>query len=81
MPISRRRQSPGREATGAASFVEPALPSPARGDPSGWIVTDDGPRRVPVTDAEVAVFEAWFGDVFDEIFLASPDKAKRGGRG
>jgi hypothetical protein len=23
---------------------------------------------VPVTDAEIAVFEAWFGDLFDEFF-------------
>jgi len=25
-------------------------------------------RRLPVTDAEVDVFEAWFGDLFDELF-------------
>ena len=30
--------------------------------------TDDWPERVPVTSAEVDVFEAWFGDVFDELF-------------
>jgi len=23
---------------------------------------------MPVTEAEVDVFEAWFGDVFDELF-------------
>lgn len=44
----------------------------ARHDLSDWIVTDDWPERVPVTQAEVAVFEAWFGDVFDELF---PDTA------
>jgi len=26
------------------------------------------PERIPVTDAEVDVFEAWFGDLFDELF-------------
>ena len=33
-----------------------------------WRVADDWPARVPVTDAEVDVFEAWFGDLFDELF-------------
>ena len=33
-----------------------------------WTVTDDWPKDVPVTDAEIAVFEAWFGDLFDELF-------------
>jgi hypothetical protein len=35
---------------------------------STWTVTDDWPERVPVTSVEVDVFEAWFGDVFDELF-------------
>ena len=26
------------------------------------------PERIPVKDAEVDVFEAWFGDLFDELF-------------
>ena len=33
-----------------------------------WTVTDDWPDRVPITDAELDVFEAWFGDLFDELF-------------
>ncbi|HTT99740.1 MAG TPA: hypothetical protein VMF58_16950 [Rhizomicrobium sp.] len=37
-------------------------------DPSAWTVTDDWPDRVPITDAELDVFEAWFGDLFDELF-------------
>jgi hypothetical protein len=41
---------------------------PARHDLSNWTVTDDWPERIPVTDAEVDVFEAWFGDLFDELF-------------
>jgi hypothetical protein len=28
-------------------------------------VTDDWPDEVPVTEAEIEVFEAWFGDLFD----------------
>jgi hypothetical protein len=37
-------------------------------DPSTWTVTDDWPENVPVTEAEIEVFEAWFADLFDELF-------------
>jgi hypothetical protein len=37
-------------------------------DPSTWTVRDDWPEEVPVTDAEIEVFETWFGDLFDELF-------------
>jgi hypothetical protein len=33
-----------------------------------WIVTDDWPEHVPVSEAEVEVFEAWFGELLDELF-------------
>ena len=33
-----------------------------------WVVTDDWPKDVPVTETEIDVFEAWFGDLFDELF-------------
>jgi hypothetical protein len=33
-----------------------------------WAVTDDWPEDVPVTEAEIDVFEAWFGELFDELF-------------
>jgi hypothetical protein len=39
-------------------------------------VTDDWPDPVPVTEAEIEVFERWFGDLFDELFdpdAGSPD--------
>jgi hypothetical protein len=41
-------------------------PTPA--DPTTWTVTDDWPEDVPVTEAEIEVFEAWFGDLFEELF-------------
>ncbi|NJL50271.1 MAG: hypothetical protein HC909_00660 [Blastochloris sp.] len=41
---------------------------PPKHDLSTWTVIDDWPDPVPVTDAEVAVFERWFGDLFDELF-------------
>jgi len=37
-------------------------------DPIEWTVTDDWPEDVPATEAEIEVFEAWFGDLFDELF-------------
>ncbi len=46
----------------------PRIGRPVKHDLAAWIVTDDWPDRVPVTDAEVDVFEAWFGDLFDELF-------------
>jgi len=41
---------------------------PVRHDLIGWRVIDDWPERVPVTEREVDVFEAWFGDILDELF-------------
>jgi len=41
---------------------------PARQVRSQWTVKDDWPDEVPVTEAEIEVFEAWFGDLFDELF-------------
>jgi len=49
----------------------PRLGRPVKYDVETWRVVDDWPARVPVTDAEVDVFEAWFGDVFDELFGSS----------
>jgi hypothetical protein len=46
----------------------PRLGRPVKHDVETWRVGDDWPARVPVTDAEVDVFEAWFGDLFDELF-------------
>ncbi len=41
---------------------------PPKHDLSTWIVTDDWPAHIPVTEAEVDMFEAWFGDLFAELF-------------
>ena len=41
---------------------------PLKHDLSSWTVTDDWPHPVPVTEAEIEVFEQWFGDLFDELF-------------
>jgi hypothetical protein len=48
----------------------PALPGHRRARRASvtLTVTDNWPEDVPVTDAEIAVFEAWFGRLFDELF-------------
>jgi hypothetical protein len=53
-------------------YVLPA-PWPRRGRPvkhdvETWRVIDDWPQPVPVTQTEIDVFEAWFGDLFNEFF-------------
>ncbi|MET4262018.1 hypothetical protein ABIC09_006992 [Bradyrhizobium sp. S3.12.5] len=40
----------------------------AKRTPVTWTVTDDWPKDEPVAEAEISVFEAWFGDLFDELF-------------
>ncbi len=44
---------------------------PPKRDLSTWMVTDDWPDPVPVTAAEIEVFERWLGDLFDELFGSS----------
>jgi hypothetical protein len=46
----------------------PRLGRPIKHDLETWTVTDEWPDPVPITDAELDVFEAWFGDLFDEFF-------------
>jgi hypothetical protein len=52
-------------------YARPRAPRPGRPAPehtTGWTVKDDWSEDVPVTEAEIEVFEAWFGDLFDELF-------------
>ncbi|MBT1517299.1 hypothetical protein KIP88_44055 [Bradyrhizobium sp. SRL28] len=46
----------------------PRAGRPPKHDLADWTVTVDWPDRVAVTDAEVDVFEAWFADLFDDLF-------------
>ena len=43
---------------------------PPKYDLSTWTVAEDWPERVPITEAEVEVFERWFADLFDELLGA-----------
>jgi len=46
----------------------PRIGRPPRLDVQSWTVTDDWVDPVPITNAELSVFESWFGDLFDELF-------------
>jgi len=46
----------------------PRIGRPPKHDVEAWTVTDDWTDPVPISDAELDVFEAWFGDLFDELF-------------
>lgn len=35
-------------------------------------ITDDWPDIVPITEAEVRIIEAYFGDILDELFGPLP---------
>jgi hypothetical protein len=84
MSKTRAFRSPdrrGRAKTGALpsdlyAYAE-ARPSPRIGRPpkhdlTTWTVSDDWPDPIPVTEAEIEVFERWFGDLFDELFGPTP---------
>ena len=68
--MSRRRASVG--VLPDDLYIEPAprprIGRPPKHDVDTWTVMDDWPNHVPIADAELDVFEAWFGDLFDELF-------------
>ena len=49
-------------------LVAPVRPGRRRAkrDRTTLTVTDNSTEDVPVTEAEIAVFEAWFGELFEE---------------
>ena len=70
-PSSRRCRPAGSLPDDLHDYAR--LPAPRSGrppkhDPETWTISDDGPEKIPVTSAEVDLFEAWFGDLFDELF-------------
>ena len=73
-PRKSRRQKVAADAALPDDLYDYARPParrvgrPALEDTTTWTVTDDWPDEVPITEAEIEVFEAWFGDLFDELF-------------
>jgi hypothetical protein len=94
MPAQRRRAPRGRPRYTAPRALPDNLydynddPAPAVGrrrnpspdvfDVENLPVIDDWPERVPVTVAEVDIFERYFGDVLDRLFgpIDDPDIGK-----
>ena len=78
---SRRGKRPptaSEQLTELLGYPWPFPGRPPKHDLSTWTVTDDWPDPVPVAQAEIEVFERWFGDLFDELFdpdIGSPDAA------
>ena len=69
--VSSRRRPAGSLPDDLYDYIQPPAPRPGRPpkhDPEAWTISDDGPEKIPVTSAEVDLFEAWFGDLFDELF-------------
>ena len=56
----------------ARTTPPPRVGRPINDDLSDWRVIDDWPDEVPVTPEEVDVFEAWFGDILEELFGPKP---------
>lgn len=69
-PNSRRVRTPtaSEQLEALLGYPWPFPGRPPKHDLSTWTVTDDWPDPVPVTQAEIEVFEQWFGDLFDELF-------------
>ena len=70
-PRLRGTRLPGSLPDDLYDYLQPAVRRrgrPAKKDRPEWTVTDDWPDEVPITEAEIEVFEAWFGDLFDELF-------------
>ncbi len=74
MPRSSRNPTPtiSGQLESLLGYAWPFPGRPPKHDLSTWAVTDDLPGHVPVTEAEIEVFERWFADLFDELFGPTP---------
>lgn len=64
------RFAPGRLPDDLYTYAETRPPRRrTRSSPvsTPMIVTDDWPEYIPVTEAEIAVFDAWFRDILEEL--------------
>jgi hypothetical protein len=50
---------------------------PSKHDLSTWTVTDDWPEHIPVSEAEIDLFERWFGDFSTSCSGPSNDAIRR----
>jgi hypothetical protein len=69
--FSARAASSGSAPNDLYDYAKPVvhrIGRPTRTVDSGWTVNDDWPDEVHISQAEIEVFEAWFGDLFDKLF-------------
>lgn len=63
----------GAGQSGLYDYLRPVAPTGRqRGAEDPITITDDWPEIVPITEAEVRIIEAHFGDVLDELFGPLP---------
>lgn len=88
MSVQRRRRSaPQTLPDGLYDYADDPAPrrnpshdsSPPVFDVSKLPVIDDWPEEVPVTEAEINVFERYFGDVLDRLFCPQESKPQNDG--
>ena len=66
-PLRQHKPSASEQLEALLGEPWPFLGRPPKHDVASWRVSDDWPEKVPVTEAEITVFDAWFGDFFDEL--------------
>ena len=75
-PERRGRAKTGALPSNLYAYVgvqpSPRIGRPPNHDLTTWTITDDWPDPIPVTEAEIAMFEQWFGNLFDELFGPNP---------
>ncbi|WP_436283598.1 hypothetical protein [Rhizobium sp. LjRoot258] len=75
-PKRRGRATNGALPNDLYSYAEvrplPRIGRPPKLEPETWTVTDDWSDPLPVTQAEIELFETWFGDFFGELFGPTP---------
>jgi hypothetical protein len=67
-PVLKPASTVSEQLEALLGYPWPFLGRPPKHDLSTWTVTDDWLGHVPVTAAEIEVFERWFADLFDELF-------------
>ena len=67
-PVRKPAPTASKQLEALLGYPWPFPGRPGKHDLSTWTITDDWPDQVPVTEAEVKVFERWFADLFDELF-------------
>lgn len=67
-PVRKPASTASEQLEALLGYPWPFPGRPPKHNLSTWTVTDDWPDHLPVTEAEVEVFERWFADLFDELF-------------